>query len=177
MLEILKDGDRRLHSPSKSVGRRITKAQQSSISRVKKLLGNMTEAVAIAATQVGMDIRFFVARRSPTSMMVVIDPKVTWTSIDDSEDLLVNPDGSPFARQLPQWEECLSFPGKEFLVTRPSIIKVEFMNEKGKMKSMTLQGLDARVFLHEVDHLDGVTIDQRCQASRDVEEDEKGMTM
>jgi peptide deformylase len=173
MLQFLAGDDPRLRRTTQKIGRKVTKAQQKTISKVRKMLEASPGAMAIAAPQVGIDLRFFVVRRTATETMVVIDPKVVWTSLDEAEDFFVDTQGNPVARQASQWEGCLSFPGMEFLIVRPQIIRIEFMNEKGTMKCASLSGFDARVFLHETDHLDGVMIDRKCEASRKIEDEEE----
>ena len=53
-------------------------------------------------------------------------------------------------------EGCLSFPGLFLNVDRPQWIEVEFTDEFGEVKQARLDGLSARCFLHELDHLNGV---------------------
>jgi peptide deformylase len=50
----------------------------------------------------------------------------------------------------------LSLPGEYGNVLRPVEIEVEFQDLKGDLHKMKLRELDARVFLHELDHLNGV---------------------
>ena len=54
-------------------------------------------------------------------------------------------------------EGCLSFPDLWLKIKRPSEIEVEYLDKTGKECKMTLTGIDARCFLHELDHLDGIT--------------------
>ncbi len=53
-------------------------------------------------------------------------------------------------------EGCLSIPNVRADVTRPEVIEVEYLNLDGKPVKETLDGLSARVFQHELDHLNGV---------------------
>lgn len=54
------------------------------------------------------------------------------------------------------WEGCLSVPGLRGYVERPSKIEVNYLDERGKPKTITAEGFLATVFQHELDHLDGV---------------------
>ena len=54
-------------------------------------------------------------------------------------------------------EGCLSFPNLWLTVKRPNKIDVEYLDKTGKECKITLTGIDARCFLHELDHLDGIT--------------------
>ena len=53
-------------------------------------------------------------------------------------------------------EGCLSFPGLYYECTRADLVKVEAVDVTGSPLDLTGQGLLARVFQHEIDHLDGV---------------------
>ncbi len=52
-------------------------------------------------------------------------------------------------------EGCLSFPGLFLNINRPSIIKVRFTTMKGNVIEESFSGLTAKIFQHELDHLDG----------------------
>ena len=58
-------------------------------------------------------------------------------------------------------EGCLSFAGESIIVKRPDWIKLEYQDHKGNTKREILDGLNARVCLHEYDHLKGITFHQR----------------
>jgi peptide deformylase len=53
-------------------------------------------------------------------------------------------------------EGCLSFPDLWLEVARPNQVTAEYIDKDGKERTIQLMGLDARVFLHELDHLNGV---------------------
>ena len=53
-------------------------------------------------------------------------------------------------------EGCLSFPGLHVKLDRPDWVEVEFTNEMGELKQMRLEGLTARCFQHELDHMNGI---------------------
>lgn len=56
-------------------------------------------------------------------------------------------------------EECLSFEkGEQYLVKRPIDVKVKYTDASNKQKFLYLDGLEATVVLHEVDHLNGITM-------------------
>lgn len=58
-------------------------------------------------------------------------------------------------------EGCLSFPGLELEIKRPESITAEYLDVHGQKRVLYLQGIDARCFLHEFDHLCGNDFTQR----------------
>jgi hypothetical protein len=62
-------------------------------------------------------------------------------------------------------ESCLSLPGVEVPVTRPSVVKLRGRTAEGKALSLVAEGLWARVVQHELDHLDGRLISDRAPAA------------
>ncbi len=115
--------------------------------RLFDLLDDMKETmynsggVGLAGPQVG------VLRR-----VVVMD-----VSEDRSDYLeLINPEITGFEGEQTGHEGCLSLPGLCGVVTRPNIVKVKAQNREGKWCLYKGEGLKARCFCHEIDHLDGV---------------------
>ncbi|MFH1799132.1 MAG: peptide deformylase [Candidatus Omnitrophota bacterium] len=94
------------------------------------------QGIGLAATQVGLGL----------SMMV----------IDTGSGLraCVNPEILEKSKECSQTEEgCLSFPGLTVNIARPEKIKIRAKNEKGELFIQKMEGLDARAFQHELDHL------------------------
>ena len=60
------------------------------------------------------------------------------------------------------WEGCMSIPGIRAQVARSAWIDVEYLDRKGKFVERRLAGLPARIFLHELDHLDGISFLDRA---------------
>ncbi len=69
---------------------------------------------------------------------------------------LINPRILHFSGEQIEEEGCLSVPGVRGLVKRPETIKVTYVDRDGKRHKEEITGLTARVFCHEIDHLDGV---------------------
>lgn len=104
------------------------------------------DGVGIAASQVGRNIRVFVAvdRETPH---VVINPVVTrrsWRKEDGEEG-------------------CLSVPGKYGIVKRHRTFRVKGLDRDGKPVVLDAYGFFARVLQHELDHLDGVLFVDRAK--------------
>lgn len=119
--------------------RPIEKIDQRIISLLDDMADTLYESggVGLAAPQVG------VLRR-----VVVID-------IDEGLIELINPEIIHTEGEQTDAEGCLSNPGKFGLVTRPNKVTVRAMNRDGETFEITGEGLLARAFCHELDHLDG----------------------
>lgn len=97
--------------------------------------------VGLAAPQVGIAKRFFVAMSDDEVRRVFINPVITKTSAE-----------------LCDYEEgCLSIPGENENISRPAKVSVSALNEFGKPFAIeNADGLLARIIQHENDHLDGI---------------------
>jgi peptide deformylase len=75
---------------------------------------------------------------------------------------LVNPRIVARSKELRSGEEgCFSFPGLFGKVTRHRTIDMEALDRRGSSTTLHLEGLDARVVQHELDHLDGILLPDR----------------
>lgn len=147
---------------------KVTKNQKKQIKEMRKLLEKTDSALAISANQIGIDdLRVFVCKNGD-EITAIINPKIIWSSVDDMLEIIQD-DHGVLPKSLPMWEGCISFPGKNYLVTRPYSIKVEYMNEKLVYKTATLTDQWARLFCHEIDHLDGIRIIDRAEETMDAE--------
>ncbi|WP_206512404.1 peptide deformylase [Colwellia sp. Arc7-635] len=118
------------------------------------------KGVGIAAPQVGVSLRLFLMCSAPSErypdapllpLTVVINPEILDTS--NQQEL--------------GWEGCLSVKGKRALVPRYSSIDVSYIDETGAKHQQTLTGFIARIFQHELDHLDGITFIERLDNESD----------
>ncbi len=104
--------------------------------------------IGLAASQVGLPIRMFV-----------------W-SVDGDEGAVVNPILSDPAGEDTLVEGCLSLPGVQVEVRRPESISMSGVTLSGEaMPVRRAAGLLARVWQHECDHLDGLTLVHRMSAA------------
>lgn len=117
--------------------------------KLRELVENMietmrvSEGIGLAAPQVNVKRRFF-----------VIDSRL----IDEEMEaqVYINPEIISQEGNVILDEGCLSIPGIRAEVNRPDIIKVRYQTIEGKEVTEELKGLFARVFQHELDHLNGV---------------------
>ena len=106
------------------------------------------KGVGLASNQVGLDAQIFVMGEE--NPITVINPMVTEVGTEKVE----------------MEEGCLSFPGLYMKVSRPSVVSVQYLDIEQKECIIKLEGFHARVFLHEYDHLQGITFDQRVSKLR-----------
>lgn len=123
---------------------------------IDKLINDMIETmyaapgVGLAAPQVGVALRIFVVDisvgRDPSGLQVMINPE------------FVERDGV----QLEE-EGCLSVPGFNATVVRPTRVVVKGLDRQGDARQLEGGGLLARAFQHEMDHLDGMLFVDRIR--------------
>jgi len=93
--------------------------------------------IGLSANQLGMPYRVFVMEGSPG--FICFNPRI-----------------SAFAGDEVQLDEgCLSYPGLYVKKKRPGTIRVSYVDEKGFRQVKKFQGLSARIFQHEMEHMDG----------------------
>ena len=109
--------------------------------------------VGLAAPQVGVPLRLMLVcpTGTPGDEVVVLNPE------------LVAVDGNEIGE-----EGCLSFPGLYGEVPRAVTIQVRYQDLDLRTQEMTLEGWVARIFQHELDHLNGeVFVDRMLPESRE----------
>ena len=100
--------------------------------------------VGLAANQLGLNVRAFAIKANP--LLVCINPRIV--DVSEKQELLE--------------EGCLTFPDLFLKIKRPLSIKVRFQYPNGETVTETYTGLTARVFQHELDHLNGVLFTERA---------------
>ena len=126
---------------------------------LKNVVRNMKDTLkkakglGLAAPQVGLDIRvfIFITDYGTGNQLVreAINPEVIFAADE----------------QALGEEGCLSLPGQFGNVYRPTEVIVSFFDVNGEKHQMRLLDLDARVFLHELDHINGVLFLDRLEDS------------
>ena len=112
--------------------------------RLHTLLDDMAETledsggVGLAAPQVGILRRVCVVMNEDDEIIELINPEI------------VSAEGEQTGL-----EGCLSVPGKYGVVTRPNIVRVRAQDRNGQWFEVEDEGLTARCFCHEIEHLDG----------------------
>jgi peptide deformylase len=145
---ILKYGDATLHEPARPV--------DAVTPDIERLIDDMVQTmyaapgIGLAAPQVGVPLRIFVVDLSlghdPKGLMTFVNPE------------FVERDGM----QLED-EGCLSVPGFNATVVRPSRAILKGLDRSGQPHQQEADGLLARAFQHEMDHLDGLLFVDRLR--------------
>jgi peptide deformylase len=102
------------------------------------------KGLAVAANQVFLPYRIVVL--NPTG-----DPQQR-----DKEEVLLNPVILERKGSIEGEEGCLSFPGLFQKIRRAKTVRVQAYNLRGELIEKSISDLEARVWQHEVDHLDGI---------------------
>jgi peptide deformylase len=117
---------------------------------VRKLMDDMLESmygapgVGLSAVQIGVAQRIIVIDvakdPAPPAPLRLVNPERIWQSDEIA----------------PAEEGCLSLPDHYAEVTRPTAVKVRYLDEHGKVQTIDAEGLLGTVIQHEMDHLEGI---------------------
>jgi peptide deformylase len=112
------------------------------------------DGLGLSGNQVGLLKRVFVIQLKnhpdKTEPFAMFNPKI----VSESKEQQVTDEG------------CLSFPKLWLEVNRPNKIEAEYLDKHGNTCTITLTGIDARCFLHELDHLNGVVFTEKVSAMK-----------
>lgn len=126
-----------LREKAKEVNR-ITQEDEFLIQKMRQIL-NDNKGVGLAAPQLGKSKKIIVIQ-TPKGMEAFVNPRI----IKKTKEAEVKEEG------------CLSFPDLYFNIKRAKGIGVEAFNEKGEAVKIEAEGILARIFQHEIDHLEGI---------------------
>lgn len=153
--KIVQLGDEHLKKVSEPV-KEINKEVVELIKDLKDTLYSV-DGVGLAAPQIAVNKRVvFIDLRDGSQPLLLINPVIT------------HKEGSEV-----DYEGCLSYVGYEGTVERPTKVVVEAYNEEGKQVSYEAEGLMARCFCHEIDHLDGIMYVDRAKEMYELEIEEE----
>ncbi len=148
MKKILVDPDPRLRkvcADVTNIDRKITKLAAELLSIIRHMRNNPKKfnqiPFGLAACQVGELLQLFVID-TPAYSLTMINPTIT--KITGRHKVV---------------EGCLSLPGRMFFVDRPKVVKLRGLDLDGKEISVKQHGLLAQALIHEVEHLNGIMVD------------------
>jgi peptide deformylase len=142
-LALLEENNPQLLEVSEEWNFRIDGSPEELVRAMSKFMTD-NGGVGLAAPQLGIKKRIFIMGNF-IKLVACINPKIVSLSEDRGSDL----------------EGCLSFPDLFMKVKRPTTAVVQYHTISGELVERELTGFECRVFLHEYDHLIGVTFDQR----------------
>jgi len=141
ILPILKYGSPELRKVSKSVDVFDEELEKLSKNMIETMYSS--PGIGLAAPQIGVNIRLVTIDLSvgedPSQLMVICNPEITSSEGEQKND-----------------EGCLSIPDFSDTVVRPQKLTIRAVNLKGEEVQYTAEGLLARCFCHEIDHLNGI---------------------
>ena len=142
--------------------RKVAVAIDATYPDLEKLIANMKETmynasgVGLAAPQIGKAIRLFLIDASPFSEDDDLSEEER-TLLKSFNRVFINP--KILEEEGEEWifnEGCLSIPDVREDVSRQPKITIEYQDENFTLHTETLEGLAARVFQHEYDHIEGI---------------------
>ena len=145
---ILRYGDQTLHVAAAPVAEITPDVQRLIDDMIQTMYA--APGIGLAATQVGMPVRLFVCDisvgRNASDLLTFVNPEFL-----DREGMQLEEEG------------CLSIPGFNATVARPSRAVLKGLNRDGQEQTVDASGLLARCFQHEMDHLEGTVFVDRLR--------------
>jgi len=125
------------------------------------LTAKNSNGVGIAAPQVSASCRLFI---------VASRPNIRYPNAPTMEPIaMINPRIVAHTSEIVKgWEGCLSVPNVRGLVPRHKTITVEYCDRTGQPQQQELTDFVARIFQHELDHLDGILFPDRVESEQDL---------
>ena len=137
---------RTVSKPVKSIDRKIKKLVEDMIDTMED-----ADGLGIAAPQVGVNLRIYIARLNYNSENEMVVP-------------MINAELMALSQHMDDEEEgCLSIPKKFGVVTRSKSVTVRYRDLKNREVTLKLDGLNARIMQHEMDHLNAILIADKMQ--------------
>ncbi|HHZ17492.1 MAG TPA: peptide deformylase [Peptococcaceae bacterium] len=148
--QIVETGDEILRMPAKKI-EKITP-------NVGKLLDNLRDTLEASETGVGL-----------AAPQIGISKRAIVVSYEEEYYELINPEIVSKEGEDTDTEGCLSVPGVLGEVTRAVKVQVVGLNRQGEEVKIKAEGFLARIFQHEIDHLEGILFIDRAEKIRRVE--------
>lgn len=146
---------RTISTPVNGVNKEVRRLVRDLIETLSKRPG-----VGLAAAQIGVHKRVAII-------------KLGQTHDGDDDELsdpipIINPEIISVSGEVKDYDGCLSVPNLYGYTYRAESIKISTLTLDDKRIEMTLSGLDARVVLHEIDHMDGILFTDRIRSRDDL---------
>lgn len=155
-MKILEIGNPVLRNPAKAIND-VKNEEIIQLAKDLTVTAQSANGVGIAAPQVAKSYRLFIMASRP-SIRYPHAPKMSPTAVINPVIL------EHSTEKVKDWEGCLSVPNVRGLVPRYKEIKVEYTDIEGNKKQQILTDFVARIFQHELDHLDGILFSDRVES-------------
>ena len=140
-----------LRKPSAPV-KEVTKELREAIPQMFEIMYK-NRGIGLAGPQAGVAQRIVVAN-------IVGDPRKP-----EEEKVFINPEILDRGGVMVEEEGCLSLPGLSAKIRRNAWVLVRFKDDKGREQEVRAEGLWAKLFQHEVDHIDGLLMVDKMSAA------------
>jgi len=150
--DLVKDNDPILHKPTERFDFSNPPIDPYELASNLKETMIAKRGIGLSANQVGVPYSVFVVGdfNDPDNIVSVFNPKIVYQNEDE---------------QLIE-EGCLSYPGLFIKIKRSGIIRARYSGPDGVVGTVMYDGIPARIFLHEYDHLHGITFHKRATNMR-----------
>jgi len=140
--ELVKDNNPILNQPAQKFDFDNPPMDPTELFQDMKRIMQQNHGIGLSAPQIGLPYQVFVLGNpyEGDSIFSVFNPKI----VDVGNEIVME-------------EGCLTYPGLFIKIKRPSAIRARFSGHDGNVGTMKFEGYTARAFLHEYDHLQGVT--------------------
>lgn len=102
------------------------------------------KGLGLSACQVGLDYKLFVMGENAETAIMVINPEIVSVSSEEINEV----------------EGCLSFPDVFMQIKRPAFVIAKWFDENMQPQEGKVEGYGARCFIHEYEHLQGITFNK-----------------
>src|SRR3972149_9311857 len=149
VMKIVTNPNKILNQPTRKVAKFDDNLHRT-VREMEEILRNQRnpEGVGLSANQVGLNLRLAVVRLNPDEQdstphfLTIVNPRIVSQSADITEE----------------YEGCLSIPNHYGPLPRAQAVTVQFQDLKGETLTIKATAFLARIFQHEIDHLDGKLI-------------------
>ena len=150
-MELVYYPDPRLREVSKKIAE-IDEALRAAVPEMFDIMYR-ARGIGLAGPQAGLGRRIIVAN-------LECDPKEK-----DAEQVFINPEIVERQGERREEEGCLSLPGMAPQILRAEKLRVRYQDIDGTVHEREVEGLEAKLFQHEIDHLDGILLVDKMTAA------------
>jgi peptide deformylase len=150
-MELVYYPDPRLRDASRPIAK-VDDALRETVAEMFRIMYR-ARGIGLAGPQVGLSRRVVVANLSG-------DPEQK-----EAEQVFINPEIVERTGEKREEEGCLSLPGMAAMIVRAEKVVVRYSGLDGKPVERAAEALEAKLFQHEIDHLDGVLIVDKMTAA------------